>query len=143
MICYFWLQQWWIHRNLYRYTGFCFPAETMPELVQAAQVYAPTRTLQIWKSLLNWLAFFFQIFVQILKGTPCVTQVLSYFGVRNSSLLSSSPQFKPLPDVEPPEEEEAPPPSSVALSTLQITTGSVPISVEEEHLQKLTVNSRN
>ncbi|XP_049404572.1 uncharacterized protein LOC125868027 [Solanum stenotomum] len=111
----------------------------MPELVQAAQVYAPTRTLQIWKSLLNWLAFFFQIFVQILKGTPCVTQVLSYFGVRNSSLISSSPQFKPLPDVEPLEEEEAPPTSSVALSTLQITTGSVPISVEEERLQKLTV----
>ncbi|KAK4353181.1 hypothetical protein RND71_028699 [Anisodus tanguticus] len=103
----------------------------MPELVQ---VYAPTRTLQIWKSLLNWLTFFFQIFLQILKGTPCVNQVQSYFGLRNSSLLSSSPQFKPLPVV-----EEAPPPSAVALSTLQITAGSVPISVEEERLPRLTV----
>ncbi|CAN4095778.1 unnamed protein product [Withania somnifera] len=95
----------------------------MPELVQSSQVYAPQRTLQIWKSLLNWLAFFFQIFLQILKGT-------SY----NSSLLSSSPQFKPLPDVELPEEEEAPP-SSVALLTLQIAAGSV----QEERLQRLTV----
>lgn len=130
--------------ELYRFAGFCFPAETMPELVQAAQVYAPTRTLQIWKSLLNWLAFFFQIFLQILRGTPFVAQVLSYFGVRNSSLLTSSQHFKPLPDVEPPEEDSAAAaPSSVALSTLQITTGIVPISVEEERLPKLTVKSRN
>lgn len=94
----------------------------MPELVQSSQVYAPPRTLQIWKSLLNWLAFFFQIFLRILKGT-------SY----NNSLLSSSPQFKPLPDVELPEEDEtAAAPSAVALSTLQITTS-------EERLQRLTV----
>ncbi|PHU18198.1 hypothetical protein BC332_13893 [Capsicum chinense] len=118
----------------------------MPELIQAKQVYAPppqppppTRSLQIWKSLLNWLAFFFQIFIQILKGTPFVTQVLSYFGLRNSSsLLSSSPQFKPLPDVELPEEEESPP-SAVALSALKINGGSVPISVEEDRLKRLTV----
>ncbi|XP_059317930.1 uncharacterized protein LOC132068377 [Lycium ferocissimum] len=107
----------------------------MPEIAQ--QVYAP-RSLQIWKSLLNWLSFFFHIFLQILKGTPFVNQVLSCFGVRNSSLLSSSPQFKPLPDVELLEEEAAPL-STVALSTLQITAGSVPISVDEEHLQRLTV----
>nr|XP_016506594.1 PREDICTED: CTD small phosphatase-like protein 2 isoform X1 [Nicotiana tabacum] len=98
----------------------------MPELFQATQVYTP-RTIQLWKSLLNWLAFFFQIFLQILKG--------------NSSLLSSSPQFKPLPDVELLEEEEEAEaaPSSVALSTLQITTGNVPTSLEEERSQRLTV----
>ncbi|CAN4087489.1 unnamed protein product [Withania somnifera] len=99
----------------------------MPELVQSSQVYAPPRTLQIWKSFVNWLAFFIQIFLQILKGT-------SY----NSSLLSPSPQFKPLPDVELPEDEEetaAAEPSAVALSTVKIANGSV----EEERLPRLTV----
>ncbi|XP_057788723.1 uncharacterized protein LOC131005702 [Salvia miltiorrhiza] len=88
----------------------------MAELA-AAEVYAP-RTLQVWRTLLNWLAFFFQIFAQILRGTPSFTQVLSYVGLRQGSFLSSAPhappQFKPLPVVELPEyseePEEAPPP---------------------------------
>lgn len=88
----------------------------MAELA-SAEVYAP-RTLQVWRTLLNWLAFFFQIFSQILRGTPSFTQVFSYFGLRQGSLLSSAghapPQFKPLPVVELPEYseelEEAPPP---------------------------------
>ncbi|CDP01667.1 unnamed protein product [Coffea canephora] len=68
----------------------------MAELAQSADVYAP-KTIQVWRALLNWLAFFFQIFVQIIRGTSSLTQVLSYVGLRHSSLLSSSsPQFKPL-----------------------------------------------
>ncbi|XP_047956576.1 CTD nuclear envelope phosphatase 1 homolog [Salvia hispanica] len=74
----------------------------MAELA-AAEVYAP-RTLQVWRTLLNWLAFFFQIFAQILRGTPSLNQVLSYVGLRQGSLLPSAPhappQFKPLPVVE-------------------------------------------
>ncbi|KAH6827293.1 Haloacid dehalogenase-like hydrolase superfamily protein [Perilla frutescens var. hirtella] len=87
----------------------------MAELA-SAEVYAP-RTIQVWRTLLNWLAFFFQIFAQILRGTPSFTQVLSYVGLRQGSFLSSTPhappQFKPLPVVELPEfseeHEEAPP----------------------------------
>ncbi|XP_058110231.1 uncharacterized protein LOC131253296 [Magnolia sinica] len=60
----------------------------MAELSQAQQVYAAPRTLQVWRSLLNWLAFFFQILLQIFKGTPSFAQFLS---------SSSSPAFKPLP----------------------------------------------
>ncbi|MCE5166940.1 hypothetical protein HAX54_030495 [Datura stramonium] len=111
----------------------------MAELAQAADVYAP-RTLPAWRSLLNWLAFFFQIFVQIVRGTPSLSQVLSYVGLRNSSYLSSTPQFKPLPIVELPESqlpEEAPPlpqQPSVTVSTLQIAAGSVPDGNGEQRL---------
>ncbi|XP_073016411.1 uncharacterized protein [Primulina eburnea] len=74
----------------------------MAELA-AAEVYSP-RTIQVWRTLVNWMAFFFQIFAQILRGTPSFSQVLSYVGLRHGSLLSSAPhapvQFKPLPAVE-------------------------------------------
>ncbi|CAI9091718.1 OLC1v1026815C1 [Oldenlandia corymbosa var. corymbosa] len=112
----------------------------MAELAQAAaaaaaaDVYAP-RTLQVWRALLNWLGFFFQIFVQILRGTPSVTQVLSFVGLGQSFLPPSSPQFKPLPVVElqeiedPPHQRPAPP----ASSTVQFTPGA------DERLEKLTV----
>ncbi|OUZ99103.1 NLI interacting factor [Macleaya cordata] len=64
------------------------------------EVYAP-KTLTVWKYLLNWLAFFFQIFIQIVRGTPSMTQVLSFIGLRHPLLASSSsPSFKPLPVVE-------------------------------------------
>ncbi|KAK4351339.1 hypothetical protein RND71_030652 [Anisodus tanguticus] len=102
----------------------------MAELAQAADVYAP-RSLPAWRSLLNWLAFFFQIFVQIVRGTPSLSQVLSYVGLRNSSFLSSTPQFKPLPIVELP--DEALP--SVAVST----AGRVPDANGQQHLPRLTV----
>ncbi|XXG81180.1 hypothetical protein AAC387_Pa09g1876 [Persea americana] len=78
----------------------------MAELGQA-QVYAP-KPLQAWRSLLNWLAFFFQIIVQILRGTPSCSQLFSFIGFRQFSFLSSSSSssssspsssasFKPLP----------------------------------------------
>eukprot|EP00262_Sarcandra_glabra_P009145 TRINITY_DN23174_c0_g1_i1.p1 TRINITY_DN23174_c0_g1~~TRINITY_DN23174_c0_g1_i1.p1 ORF type:complete len:300 (-),score=34.65 TRINITY_DN23174_c0_g1_i1:325-1224(-) len=69
----------------------------MAELAQA-EVYSP-KTLQFWRTLLNWLAFFFQILLQILRGTPSFSQVLSFVGLRHPLLCSSpaSPSFKPLP----------------------------------------------
>ncbi|XP_004240939.1 uncharacterized protein [Solanum lycopersicum] len=91
----------------------------MAELAQAAGVYAP-RTLPAWRSLLNWLLFFFQIFVQIVRGTPSLTQLLSYVGLRNTSFLSSTPHFKPLPIVELPESHQTP----LTVSTLQIAAGT-------------------
>lgn len=107
----------------------------MAELAQAADMYTP-KTLQVWKTLLNWLTFFFQIFVQILRGTPSMTQVLSYVGLRHSSLLSPpSPQFKPLPVVELQELEEASPPPPLSAS-VQICSGSVS---DDQLVQKLTV----
>ncbi|KAG9140776.1 hypothetical protein Leryth_006969 [Lithospermum erythrorhizon] len=63
----------------------------MAELAQGAEVYEP-RTLQVWRALVNWLTFFFQIFVQIVRATPSLTQVLSYVGIRHRVA-----QFKPLP----------------------------------------------
>ncbi|PSS32535.1 CTD small phosphatase-like protein [Actinidia chinensis var. chinensis] len=87
----------------------------MAELAQA-EVYAP-RTLQVWRTLLNWLAFFFQIFAQIVRGTPSVTQVLSYVNLGTSSLLSSaSPSFIPLPVAESPESQSPPDTAAVQIS---------------------------
>ncbi|KAG5599875.1 hypothetical protein H5410_031245, partial [Solanum commersonii] len=107
--------------------------EPMAELAQAADVYAP-RTLPAWRSLLNWLLFFFQIFVQIVRGTPSLSQVLSYVGLRNTSFLSSTPQFKPLPIVELPESQEPPHQPPLTVSTLQIAAGRVPDANGEQRL---------
>ncbi|KAL3365483.1 hypothetical protein AABB24_010558 [Solanum stoloniferum] len=105
----------------------------MAELAQAADVYAP-RTLPAWRSLLNWLLFFFQIFVQIVRGTPSLSQVLSYVGLRNTSFLSSTPQFMPLPIVELPESQEPPHQPPLTVSTLQIAAGRVPDANGEQRL---------
>lgn len=105
----------------------------MAELAQAADVYAP-RTLPAWRSLLNWLLFFFQIFVQIVRGTPSLSQVLSYVGLRNTSFLSSTPQFKPLPIVELPESQEPPHQPPLTDSTLQIAAGRIPDANGEQRL---------
>ncbi|MCD7468591.1 hypothetical protein HAX54_006951 [Datura stramonium] len=82
----------------------------MAELAQAADVYAP-RTLPAWRSLLNWLAFFFQIFVQIVKNT---------FSQSGTLLPEEAP---PLPQQ-----------PSVTVSTLQIAAGSVPDGNGEQRL---------
>ena len=65
----------------------------------AAEVYVP-RSLQVWRSVMNWLGFFVQILLQILRGTPCVAQVLSYVGFSEHLLAPSSTSFKPLPVAE-------------------------------------------
>ncbi|KAL8050214.1 hypothetical protein ABFX02_06G068200 [Erythranthe guttata] len=103
----------------------------MAELA-AAEMYAP-RTIQVWRTLLNWMAFFFQIFAQILRGTPSFGQIFSYVGLGHGSLLSSAPaQFKPLAVVElsdfAEEQEEAP-------------TGPNPASVPVAGGGERTINS--
>ncbi|KAK1409359.1 hypothetical protein QVD17_35885 [Tagetes erecta] len=66
----------------------------------STEVYAPTTTtLQVWRTLLSWLTFFFQIFVQIVRGTPYVASFINY--------SSTATSFKPLPVVEFPETSES------------------------------------
>ncbi|CAK9135791.1 unnamed protein product [Ilex paraguariensis] len=105
----------------------------MAELAQP-EVYAP-RTIQVWRTVLNWLAFFFQIFVQIIRGTPSLTQVFSFVGLRHNSLLSdsSSPSFKPLPVVEL-HEPEAQPTEAVRISGDGFAGG-----LNDRRCEKLTV----
>lgn len=86
----------------------------MAELAQGAEVYEP-RTVQVWRALVNWLAFFFQIFVQIVRGTPSLTQVLSYVGFRHH-ISAASTQFKPLPVVELQEDQLSPPAAEPQIS---------------------------
>ncbi|KAL2940583.1 CTD small phosphatase-like protein 2 [Bienertia sinuspersici] len=74
------------------------------------EVYAP-KPGQLWKTVLNWLSFLFQIFVQFVRGTPSMAQVFSNIGFSHggqtsflsppsSSSSSSTSSFKPLPVVE-------------------------------------------
>ncbi|KAL6977474.1 protein-serine,threonine phosphatase [Sarracenia purpurea var. burkii] len=107
----------------------------MADLAQS-EVYAP-RTLQVWTTLLNWLAFFFQIFVQIVRGTPSVGQVLSYVGLgRHSFLPSDSPSFKPLPLAESRELQEP-------AAAVQITGGGGTVADDDgddrHWMKRLTV----
>ncbi|XP_020574440.1 carboxy-terminal domain RNA polymerase II polypeptide A small phosphatase 1-like [Phalaenopsis equestris] len=83
----------------------------MSELA-ASEVFASgpssTRTLQVWRTLMSWFSFVFRILWQIVKGTPSLSQVLSFLGVRHP-LLSSSLAFKPLPAHAP---TDTPPPAA-------------------------------
>lgn len=63
----------------------------MASMGQTGEVYEP-KPVQVWRALMNWLGFFFQIIVQILRGAPCVAHLLSYV-----PLLASSSSFRPLP----------------------------------------------
>ncbi|PKI34508.1 hypothetical protein CRG98_045045 [Punica granatum] len=93
---------------------------------------------------MNWLAFFFQIFLQILRGTPSLAQVLSYLGFRHSFLssASSSPSpppaaeavsFKPLPVVEIPLQDSFPP------DHISSSGSEVSVVDDDLSLDKLTV----
>ncbi|MQL92865.1 hypothetical protein Taro_025501 [Colocasia esculenta] len=91
----------------------------MAELAQT-EVFAPpgrpNKTLQLWRTLLNWVSFLFQILHQILRGTPSWAQVLSYVGLRHTPFLwtassSASPAFRPLPAEVPTDTPPPPPPS--------------------------------
>ncbi|CAA3024442.1 uncharacterized protein C2F7.02c-like isoform X2 [Olea europaea var. sylvestris] len=117
----------------------------MAELA-APEAYAP-RTIQVWRTLLNWLTFFFQIFTQILRGTPSFTQVLSYVGLRHGSFLSSAAHapshFKPLPVVELSEfgeepEEALPPPTHPPLAAAVPIAGGGKL-LDASSLEKLKV----
>ncbi|CAO2817060.1 unnamed protein product [Amaranthus hypochondriacus] len=68
------------------------------------EVYAP-KSGQLWRTVMNWLAFLFQIFVQIVRGTP-MTQLFDNIGFSHAGQASflapptSTSSFKPLPVVE-------------------------------------------
>jgi len=97
----------------------------MGELTQA-EVYSP-RTQQVWRALLSWLAFFFQIFFQIIRALGHYP-LLSF---SSSSSSSSSSSFKPLPSVEL-VEHDSPPPSALEITAVDYSPADRPV-------QKLTV----
>ncbi|XP_013600379.1 PREDICTED: CTD small phosphatase-like protein isoform X2 [Brassica oleracea var. oleracea] len=68
----------------------------MAELTQSDVVYSP-RSLQAWKTFMNCLAFFYQIFLQILRAVGYHPLLSS------SSAKAASDGFKPLPSIELPE----------------------------------------
>ncbi|KAL5568590.1 hypothetical protein UlMin_025165 [Ulmus minor] len=96
----------------------------MAELTQTEVVYSP-KTHQVWRGLLNWLGFFFQIFLQILRALGHLPLLSS------SSSASSPPGFKPLSVIELPEHE------SPAESAVQIAAGLGCDS--DDRSEKLTV----
>uniref|UniRef100_A0A6N2LQM1 FCP1 homology domain-containing protein n=1 Tax=Salix viminalis TaxID=40686 RepID=A0A6N2LQM1_SALVM len=91
----------------------------MDELTHPEVVYSP-RSIQLWRTLWNWLDFFFQVFLQILRA------------VGPQTLSSPSHTFKPLPLVELPETTDPPP------AVVKIPVGTDAISANEPN-QKLTV----
>ncbi|XP_058748205.1 uncharacterized protein LOC131621020 [Vicia villosa] len=100
----------------------------MGELTQT-EVYSPPRTQQVWKSLLSWFTFFFQIFSQIIRTLGHYPLLSSSSSSSSSSSASSS--FKPLPSVEL-QEYDSSPPSAVEI------TADCPGS-DHRPVQKLTV----
>ncbi|GLT78944.1 hypothetical protein SLA2020_504610 [Shorea laevis] len=97
----------------------------MAELTQA-EVYS-SRSIQVWRTLLNWLAFFFQIFTQILRSVGHHPLLSS-----SSSSSSEAHRFKPLPVVDSPEIES---PAAVEIAAVFDSASSV----TEEKIEKLTV----
>ncbi|XP_004307664.1 PREDICTED: CTD nuclear envelope phosphatase 1 homolog [Fragaria vesca subsp. vesca] len=93
----------------------------MAELTQSEVAYnSPPKTMQLWKALLNWLGFLFQIFVQVVRA-------LGHHPLLSSS-SSSEVSFKSLPAVELPEHD-----SSAAVEI------DAPDSDSDDPPQKLTV----
>lgn len=72
-------------------------------------------SVQVWRGIINWVAFLFQIFLQILKGTPSFVSYIVGLRSRRVSLFVPSP-FKPLPvvEVELPVQESSVAPTHVA-----------------------------
>ncbi|KAL6126759.1 hypothetical protein ACLB2K_074804 [Fragaria x ananassa] len=96
----------------------------MAELTQSEVAYnSPPKTMQLWKALLNWLGFLFQIFVQVVRA-------LGHHPLLSSS-SSSEASFKSLPAVELPEYD-----SSAASSAVEI---DAPDSDSDDPPRKLTV----
>lgn len=75
------------------------------------------RRVKVWRGVLNWVVFFVEILIQVLKGTPSLISYvvgLSTTTTNNRSLLVSSHShsnshssisFKPLPVIEVPLQE--------------------------------------
>ncbi|KAL1308027.1 hypothetical protein HN51_049935 [Arachis hypogaea] len=106
----------------------------MGELTQAAEVFSAApqhRTQQVWRALLSWLAFFFQIFFQIIR-TLGHYPLLSLSSSNNNNTTS----FKPLPSVELHDHDEQE--QQLASAALDITAASVDYS-PSDRLQRFTV----
>ncbi|KAJ4720071.1 CTD small phosphatase-like protein [Melia azedarach] len=99
----------------------------MAELTQAEVVYSP-RSLQLWRALLNWLAFFFQIFSNILRALGHHPLLSS-----SSSASTSTHAFKPLPVVELTETDF---PDTLEIGAARDSVHDV---ASDERIQKLTV----
>ncbi|XVE69428.1 hypothetical protein DITRI_Ditri09bG0151600 [Diplodiscus trichospermus] len=100
----------------------------MAELTQA-EVYSP-RSMQVWRALLNWLAFFFQIFGQIARAVgqyPLLSSSSS-----SSTTSPSTHRFQPLPAVDSTEIES---PATVEIAAVLDT----PVLADEDRIEKLTV----
>ncbi|MFQ6647220.1 hypothetical protein Gotur_019316 [Gossypium turneri] len=103
----------------------------MAELTRA-EVYTP-RSMQVWRALLNWLAFFFQIFAQIIRAVGQYPLLSSSSTTETKTTTSSSThRFKPLPVVDSVEIEC---PSTVEIAAVLDS----PVPVDEDRIEKLTV----
>ncbi|KAE9614995.1 hypothetical protein Lal_00048200 [Lupinus albus] len=99
----------------------------MGELTQT-ELYSSNspRTQQLWRSVLSWFGFFFQIFFQIIRA-------LSHYPLLSFCSSNSNSSFKPLPSIELHNHLDSPP--ETAVSAVQIT------DVDSDHhlSQKLLV----
>ncbi|XVE99762.1 hypothetical protein REPUB_Repub03eG0229000 [Reevesia pubescens] len=101
----------------------------MAELTQA-EVYSP-RSIQVWRALLNWLAFFFQIFAQIIRAVGQYPLLSSSSASSTTVSASASTQgFKPLPVVDSTEIES---PATVEIAAVFDSLD------EDNRIEKLTV----
>ncbi|KAJ0044462.1 hypothetical protein Pint_06521 [Pistacia integerrima] len=98
----------------------------MAELTQAEVVYSPRWSIQVWRSFLNWLGFFFQIFSKIITA-------LGHHPLLSSSASASTHAFNPLPVVELPESDF---PAAVEISGVRDSVDDV---AAVERVEKLTV----
>nr|CAB3478761.1 unnamed protein product [Digitaria exilis] len=77
----------------------------------AAEVYSPTAAAaaqqqqqrgkaasQAWRAVVGWIGFLLQVLLQILRGTPSCSQLLSFVGFRYP-LLSGPAASEPSPEV--------------------------------------------
>ncbi|WZY90721.1 hypothetical protein YC2023_047456 [Brassica napus] len=97
----------------------------MSELNQADLVYSRRSSLQLWNVFVNWLDFFYQFFLTILRP-------LAHHPFLSSKAISDG--FKPLPVIELPEMAAEPP-----VTTIQITSGRTSSEGEVGSIQRLTV----
>ncbi|XWS65844.1 hypothetical protein CRYUN_Cryun05aG0148600 [Craigia yunnanensis] len=101
----------------------------MAELTQA-EVYSP-RSMQVWRALLNWLTFFFQIFAQIIRAVGQYP-LLSSSSSSSSTTSTSTLRFKPLPVVESTNIES---PATVEMAAVLDS----PVLADEDRIKKITV----
>ncbi|CAN8254496.1 unnamed protein product [Cochlearia groenlandica] len=87
----------------------------MAELTQSDVVYS-RRSLQVWKTLLNWLGFFYQIFLQILRA-------VGYHPLLSSSAKAAADGFKPLPAIELHDRAAESPP--LTTTTVEISSSAI------------------